>query len=66
MFGVEMEEDAVDDDVAYESFGSLRIPVDVIVLHVIDQGSFAITRYDDLGAAEKTASSTKSRRMRCR
>jgi hypothetical protein len=52
MFGVEMEEDAVDDDVAYESFGSLRIPVDAIVLHIKDQGSFAITCYDDLGAAE--------------
>jgi hypothetical protein len=55
MFGVEMEEDAVDNDVAYESFGSLRIPVDAIVLHIKDQGSLAITCYDDLGAADKTA-----------
>jgi hypothetical protein len=55
MFGVEMEEDAIDDDVAYESFASLRIPVDAIALHIKDQGSFAITSYDDLGAADKTA-----------
>jgi hypothetical protein len=55
MFGVEMEEDAVDDDVAYESFGPLRIPVDAIVLQIKDHGSFAITCYDDLGAADKTA-----------
>jgi hypothetical protein len=54
MFGVEMEEDAVDDDVTYESFGSLRIPVDTIVLHIKDQCSFAITCYDDLGAANTT------------
>jgi hypothetical protein len=50
-----MEEDAADDDVAYESFRSLRIPVDSIFLHIKDQGSFAITSYDDLGAADKTA-----------
>jgi hypothetical protein len=56
MFGVEMEEDAVDDDVAYESFGSLQIPVDAIVLHIKDQVS-PLTR---------RPSSTKSRRMRCR
>jgi hypothetical protein len=55
MFGVEMEEDSVDDDVAYESFGSLRIPCDAIVLHIKDQGSFAIPCYDDRGAADKTA-----------
>jgi hypothetical protein len=50
-----MEEGAVDKDVAYESFGSLRIPVDAIVLHIKDLGSFDITFYDDLGAADKTA-----------
>jgi hypothetical protein len=33
----------------------LRIPVDAIVLHIKDQVSFAITCYDDLGAADKTA-----------
>jgi hypothetical protein len=55
MLGVQVEEDLADDDVAYESFGSLRIPVDAIVMHIKDQGSFAIMCYDDMDAAEKTA-----------
>jgi hypothetical protein len=50
-----MEEDSADDDVEYESFGSLRIPVDAIVLLMKEKGSFGITCYDDLGAADKTA-----------
>ena len=54
MFGVEMEDADVDDEVQYESSGSLRIPVDVIVAHIKDQGSFSITCYDDLDDEDKT------------
>jgi len=54
MFGVEMEDDEVDEEIQYESSGSLRIPVDVIVAHIKDQGSFAITCYNDLDDQDKT------------
>ena len=54
MFGVEMEDDEVDEEIMYESSGSLRIPVDVIVAHIKDQGSFAITCYNDLDDQDKT------------
>jgi hypothetical protein len=66
MFGVEMEEDAVDDDIAYESFASLRIPVDAIVLHIKDQARSPSRATTTWAPLTRRPSATKSRRMRCR
>jgi hypothetical protein len=42
-----------DDDAQYVSVGSMRILVDAIVEHIRDQGSFAITCYNDLDTDDK-------------
>jgi hypothetical protein len=57
MFDVEIvdqvESDDDDIDVVYESFESMRIPVDSIVAHIHDQGSFATACYDELDPAKQ-------------
>jgi hypothetical protein len=42
-----------DDDTQYVSVGSMRILVDAIVEHICDQGSFAITCYNDMDVDDK-------------
>jgi len=45
--------DDEEDDVVYESFESMRIPVDSIVAHIHDQGSFAMECYNELNPDEQ-------------
>jgi hypothetical protein len=52
MFYVEIVQEN-DDDAQYVLVGSMRILVDAIVEHIHNQGSFAITCYNDLDADDK-------------